>query len=604
MDDAPGAPALIPTLTYEAAIEGDAVRCRVGSPAPLAAPVWCFSLLGPARVVSGGTPIRSLAGYAEVQLPDLLPGAPQEVVLAYASGARPLNRAWLPQGGYLRLEDDRTLPLPHLPVPPPRWRAPEPLAPGLLPLVPPPALWSPGDGAVGAAGLLLPEDEALAAVARLAGRLGLPFAAPGGLPLALRHDLTLPPEGFRLDVARGGVTLWAGDRAGRLHGGIALLALLALGGLPAGRIEDTPRFPFRGQQLDCVRHAFEPATILRLLDLMALLRLNRLLWTGAGDDAFRWETETAPDLWRRTAVRGEGCLIPGLRGGGARAGRSYARADVEAVLARARELGIQVIPGLSLPAGAHAMTAALPALRDPEDRGLEAGPEGYPRALVNPAMGATWDVLPPLLAELASWFPGAPVHLGGDGLPEGAWAGSPAVAGLREARGLAGPGEVRDWMLARLAGDTPVAVWDGAEVPGALVFARSGTAAGVAAARAGHDVVMAPERHVRLDAAHGEDPDDWGAGTPVPLEATADWRVVPPGAEDVGARVRGVMGLFGAEAVGTDGDLGPLLLPRLLGVACKAWVPQGGLDGDRLRPLVGAWGPLLDRIGWRWNGGA
>jgi hexosaminidase len=616
LPNAPGAPG----LSFEARIDGDQIRCRIGSDRLLASPVWCFSLLAPPRVVSGGTLIRDLAGYAEVQLPDLRPGEPREVVLAHHGGHRPANRAWLPQGGYLRLEDDATLPLPRLPSGVREVAAaPGPALGEALPLVPQPSRWAPAAGVLAARGLRLPEDEALAAVAALGERTGLgPLSDPAGPPLRERADATLPPEGYVLEVAETEVTLRAGDRAGRFNAAVTLLALMAQGPLPLGRLEDAPRFSWRGQHLDCARHFFEVDTILRLLDLMALLKLNRFHWHGSDDEAFRWEVDCAPDLWRRTAFRGEGCLLPGVFGGGVRSGGSYSKADVARVIAHARTLGIEVMPEIEVPAHAYGMIAAMPSLRDPEDKGAEHSVQGYPRNVVNPAMGATWDLLLPLAAEVASMFPHSLLHLGCDELPEGTWSGSPAVDGLKDTQGLRTTEDVQGWTIARLAahvvglGVRPAA-WEeasrgsqGGIGHGALIFSWTGQGPGIAAARMGHDVVMCPAQNAYLDMAHSADPDDWGASWAafIGLEDTVGWRVVPREAEDVADRIVGVQGTFWGEFTTEDREMEPLLAPRILGIACKAWEAEGRTDGARLRALAEAWGPLLDRMGWRRHRGA
>ena len=53
--------------------------------------------MAPARVVSGSTVIRSVAGYTEVQLPDIHPGQIAMLILEHANpDFAPVNRAWLP----------------------------------------------------------------------------------------------------------------------------------------------------------------------------------------------------------------------------------------------------------------------------------------------------------------------------------------------------------------------------------------------------------------------------------------------------------------------------------------------------------------------------
>jgi hexosaminidase len=610
------------TPRFDCRIDGAVIRAVVTVDRPLSAPVLCLSLMAPPRVVSGGTLVRQVAGYGEVALPDLAPGVAHEVVLAHADPAFvPRNRAWLPLGAYLRAGREVIA----LPEGAPRGVAggapaaappPAPLAPDRLPLVPAPAVWRAAEGRLALTALA--PRAGLEGVEALAARLGLaPLMAPGGVPFALEEDPTLPPEGYRLTLAPRGVTLAAADAAGRRHGAFTLVQLreTLAGDLPCGVIEDRPRFAWRGQHLDCARHFFSVGFILRLLDLMALLKLNRFHWHFADDEAFRLEVATAPDLWRRTAWRGEGELVPGVFGGGMRAGGSYGRADVARILAHAASLGIEVLPEIEVPAHSHAMIRAIPGLRDPGDNGAEASVQGYVDNLVNPAMPATWDLLLPLVEEVAGMFPFGHLHLGGDEAPKGAWAGSPAVAALMAREGLATAADVQGWMMARLAAHLAArgvrtAAWEeaaggaqGGIGHGAILFSWTGQGPGIAAARAGHPVVMCPARHTYLDLAHSADPDDWGAtwaGT-LPLGATVDWDPVPEGAADIAPRILGVQGCFWAEFTTRDAEAEPMIAPRILGIAIRAWEPGGRTGAPALAALARALGPLFDRIGWQHN---
>lgn len=604
------------TLTFSSAIDGNQIRCLIGTDRPLASPVFCFSLMAPPSVVSGGTMVRRVAGYAEVALPDLSAGARHEVVLEHVSKEfGPRNRAWLPLGAYLRVGRE------CLPLPPGTdlgLRAEEgPPAPALgtgrLPLVPQPTDWRAERGTL--AFQALAPLAGLAEVAALATRLGLdPILVPGGTPLAVTEDASLGVEGYRLTIAATGLSVSVGGMAGLHYAAITLLTLRETcgGQLPCGVITDTPRFGYRGQHLDCARHFFGVDFILRLLDLMALLKLNRFHWHFADDEAFRLEVETQPLLWQRTAFRGEGELVPSVFGGGIRAGGSYSKADVAQVLARAKTLQIEVLPEIEVPAHSHGMIKAVPGLRDPGDNGEEASVQGYIDNIVNPAVPATWDLLLPLAREVAAWFPIGILHLGADEAPHGAWGGSPAVAALKAREGLTSADDVQGWMLAKLAEDlgtagVRAAAWEeaakgcqGGIGNGALLFSWTGQGPGIEAARRGHDVVMCPAQNAYFDLAHSADPDDWGAAWAgfVPLEKTVAWDPVPPGAEDIAPRIAGVEACFWGEFTTEDGQAEGMIAPRILGIATKAWEAAGRTDGPTLRALAAVYWPIFDRIGW------
>ena len=58
-------------LSFRSRIDGNQIRCEIGTDRALVAPVFCFSLMAAPKVVAGGTMLRRVAGYAEVALPDL-----------------------------------------------------------------------------------------------------------------------------------------------------------------------------------------------------------------------------------------------------------------------------------------------------------------------------------------------------------------------------------------------------------------------------------------------------------------------------------------------------------------------------------------------------
>ncbi len=604
------------SLRFSAHAEGNEIHCRIGSDLALSAPVFCFSLLAPVRVVTGGVLSRSVAGYAEVALPDLAAGEDLTVVVAYADPAfRPVNRAWLPLGAYLRTKDG-PLPLPPLPAGVQSAEAPLPSpAEGALRLIPQPSEWHPAEGILPAPAFAS-SHPAFARVDALARRLSLaPLTAADGVPVAVTPDPDLPPEAYTLTLAPDGIRIGAADEAGAFHAAISLLTLREThdGILPCGRITDAPRFGWRGQHLDCARHFYAPETILRLLDLLALLKLNRFHWHFADDEAFRLEVDCAPALWQKTAFRGEGCAVPGVFGGGIRAGGSYSKADVARLLDHAETLHIQILPEIEVPAHAFALNKAIPGLRDNQDRAEEVSIQGYRENILNPALGATWELLEPLALEVAALFPIGMLHLGCDELPPHAWEGSLAVDALKEAEGLKDRDDVQGWMMDRLAGflaghGIRSAAWEEAAKGAqggighdALLFSWTGQGPGVEAARRGHQVVMCPAQNTYFDMAHSGDPEDWGAAWAafIALEDTIAWSPVPEGAEDIAPKIAGVQGCFWSEFTTRDAEIEPMLAPRLLGLAQKAWDRTGSLDGPGLRGLAGSYAPLFDRIGWK-----
>ena len=571
-------------MRFESKIDGDAIACTLEVDRDMAAPVLCFSGMAPMTAWAGGEKIGGCGSFTEVQLPDLRAGEPYRLTLAY-DDYEPVNRAWLPMGAYLRVEGE-IVTLPHGPLGARHHDfSGVPDYDGLR-LVPPPAKWKKEGGTTRAPGAHNPCAE-FSEVAALAERQGIgPFLDEKGVPVEHR-TVEMPAEGYRITLSRDRIIVEAGDSAGRFHAGITLLTLLRThaGALPCGVIEDAPRFGWRGQHLDCARHFYEVGTILDLLDLMALLKMNRFHWHFADDEAFRLEIDSFPDLWQRTRIRGEGELIPGIFGGGARAGGSYAKRDAQAIVDRAKALCIEVLPEIEVPAHALAMGRVFPEVRDPDDTGTERSVQGYPRNAMNPAMPKTWEVLEAIAEEVGALFPFGHLHLGCDELPKETWLGSPKARALMQREGLAGTDDLQGWTMARLAkgvaanGQRPAA-WEeaargsnGGIGNGAILFSWTGQGPGLEAAAQGYDVVMCPGRNAYLDMARSGDPDDWGASWAgfVSLADTVDWDPLPEGRPDLAERILGVQGCFWSEFTTRDAQMWPMLMPRMLGLASMAW---------------------------------
>ncbi|MCB1336441.1 MAG: family 20 glycosylhydrolase [Maritimibacter sp.] len=609
------------TATFDVRADGRRIRCVLTTAKPLAGPVLCFSLMAPAKVVSGGKLLDSLGGHVQIALPDLRPGKPHIVTVEHRNRIfAPANRAWLPLGPYIRHRHG-ILELPPAEPGPRTGTAPTPAAagPDALMLCPPPTASTLSGGTVDASRGFACTHEAFATVATIAVHArthDAPFLSPQGLPVTIGTDKALPPEGYFLVLAPEGIRLTAADRAGLFYGAITLRHLQITHGarIPAARIADAPRFPWRGQHLDCARNFHSVDTILALLDLMALLKLNRFHWHFADDEAFRLEVDCCPELWQKTAFRGEGELFPGFRGGGARAGGSYSKADVVRILARAAERNIEVMPEIEMPAHAFALTRVIPELRDPKDTSPDGSSQGYRGNTVNPGSDRTWQLLPALADEVAALFPFRHLHLGCDELSESAWQRSPLVSRLKKRHGLGGNHDVQGWMMARMAAHLArsgvrAAAWEeaargrnGGIGHGAILFSWSGQGPGVAAARRGYDVVMCPAEHAYFDMAHTGARDDWGAiwAGATGLDDTVGWNPVPEGAEDVAGRILGVQGNFWSEFTTQAHQLWPMLMPRMMGTASMAWSQQGAIDAGHLRVLADGYRASMAGA-WAWN---
>ncbi|MFC9289297.1 beta-N-acetylhexosaminidase [Streptomyces sp. NPDC057052] len=440
--------------------------------------------------------------------------------------------------------------------------------------------------------------------ATLGAALGLPLRtgperARDGVRLLL--DDTMEPETYRLGVGvRQGVEIRGGDPAGVFWGAQTLRQLLGpeafrrapvrpgtRHGIPHQTIEDGPRFRWRGLLLDVARHFMPKEGVLRQLDLMAAHKLNVLHFHLTDDQGWRIEIERHPRLtevgsWRSRTKFGHRAspLWDDRPHGG-----FYTRDDIREIVAYAADRHITVVPEIDVPGHSQAAIAAYPELGNTDvvdTRALSVWDTWGINPNVLAPTDATLRFYEGVLEEVLDLFPSEFIHVGGDECPKDQWRASPTAQARIEELGLAGEDGLQAWFIGHF--DTWLAArgrrligWDeileGGLAEGAAVSSWRGRAGGIAAARAGHDVVMCPEQQVYLD--HRQ---DGGADEPVPigyvrgLEDVYRFEPVPPELTPEEARhVLGAQANVWTETMEDAARVDYQVFPRLAAFAEVAW---------------------------------
>lgn len=602
------------TARFEAKIVMGEIQCEVTVDVDLFAPVFCFSLMAPVAAGAGGQLVKSDGSYGEIQLPDLKAHHSHHFLISYADpDYQPINRAWLPLGSYLRA-GEQIIEMPLLPAGITQLPITSAQEPQSLCLIPKPQVWIPSNGVLNVIFFAI-DDHMLDSVVALAERCNLQnFRSNDGAKVTMLHSGKLASDAYEINITPNEIQITHGGPQGAHYAGVSLLVLREThsGNLPCGFIKDHPRFEWRGQHLDCARHFYKVSSIAKLIDLMALLKMNLFHWHFSDDEAFRLELDCVPDLWKNTRMRGEGLLVPGVFGGGRASSGSYSKADAKTIIDHAQTVFIDVLPEIEFPAHALGFARTYPNLRDPDDIGAEMSVQGYIGNVLNPALPETWDIIHAIVHEVSNLFPFRILHLGADELPEGSWDGSPAITALKKAKDLEGQDDVLGWSLSKLAKilaeqGVRSAAWEeaargtnGGIGNSALLFCWSGQSVGIEVAKAGYDIVMMPAQNTYLDMAHTDELDDWGAAWAafVSLRDTVDWTVIPD--PEIANKVIGVEGAFWSEFTTQDKQMEPMIAPRIFGIATKSWC-QEELDDDAFIQDARNFCDILSKMGWSWN---
>ena len=279
------------------------------------------------------------------------------------------------------------------------------------------------------------EPAVLRALRRLQGRTGIEFTTPvtpdapaatlvvecaraGGAIPSLADD-----ESYAIEVTERQARLRAAEGAGVLRGLETLLQLVegdrAGAFIPAVRIDDRPRFRWRGLLIDAARHWMPVEVIKRNLDGMAAVKLNVLHWHLTEDQGFRVESRKYPKLH---TLGSDGLF--------------YTQGQLREVVAYAAARGIRVIPEFDMPGHVTSWLVGHPELAAAPGPYAIARTWGVFDAALDPTREEVYKLLDGFLGEMAAIFPDQYLHIGGDENNGKQWAANPAIQAFMKKQGL------------------------------------------------------------------------------------------------------------------------------------------------------------------------
>lgn len=405
---------------------------------------------------------------------------------------------------------------------------------------------------------------------------------PGGIHLtSVDADPALGAEGYELTITDQGITL-RGQAAGIFYGIQTLDQLLVqpdpgTWAIPGGVIQDQPRFAYRGMMLDVARHFFGVDDVKRLIDLMALYKLNTLHLHLSDDQGWRLEINS----WPRLTEIGGSTAVDGDPGG------YYTQVDYANLVAYAQTRFITIVPEIDMPSHTNAALASYADLNcDGVAPDLYTGIKVGFSSLCNDKE-ITFQFVDDVIREVAALTPGPYLHIGGDEAHSTPKADYLAfVTRVQEIVGSHGK-QMIGWeeiSQIQLAPDTIAQQWfsDGA----------------VRAVAQGAKIIASPASRIYLDMKYDNTTPlglNWAGNVSVETSYTWDPATDVPGVGE--ADLLGVEAALWTETLRTFDDLAVMVFPRLLSLAEIGWTPQDQRNWGEYRERLAAHGPRLTALG-------
>lgn len=423
--------------------------------------------------------------------------------------------------------------------------------------------------------------------------------------VCLVTDATLKSEAYKLEITIKKITIRASDLQGFYYALQSIRQLLPSAieseqvtenvdwTVPALTITDQPRFGYRGLLVDVARFFSPKENLLRIIDCMAMLKLNKLHLHLVDDNGWRIEIKKYPLLTeigscrvdrpgktfpeRRNPRQGEPTVEKGF----------YTQDEIREIVRYAQERHIEVIPEIEMPAHSNAALAAYPLLSCPVvDKfiGVLPGLGGnHADVIFCAGNDSVFTFLQDILDEVLELFPSKYIHLGGDEARKTHWEECPLCQARMKAENLENTEELQGYFMARVARyvqnkGREVIGWDeltNARIPeGSIILGWQGYGqAALKAAELGHRFIMTPARILYLIRYQGpqwfEPITYFGNNT---LKDVYDYEPVQKDwTPQAASLLMGVQACMWTEFCNSPADVDYLLFPRLSALAEVAW---------------------------------
>ena len=423
--------------------------------------------------------------------------------------------------------------------------------------------------------------------------------------VCLVTDATLKSEAYKLEITIKKITIRASDLQGFYYALQSIRQLLPSAieseqvtenvdwTVPALTITDQPRFGYQGLLVDVARFFSPKENLLRIIDCMAMLKLNKLHLHLVDDNGWRIEIKKYPLLTeigscrvdrpgktfpeRRNPRQGEPTVEKGF----------YTQDEIREIVRYAQERHIEVIPEIEMPAHSNAALAAYPLLSCPVvDKfiGVLPGLGGnHADVIFCAGNDSVFTFLQDILDEVLELFPSKYIHLGGDEARKTHWEECPLCQTRMKAESLENTEELQGYFMARVARyvqnkGREVIGWDeltNARIPeGSIILGWQGYGqAALKAAELGHRFIMTPARILYLIRYQGpqwfEPITYFGNNT---LKDVYDYEPVQKDwTPQAASLLMGVQACMWTEFCNSPADVDYLLFPRLSALAEVAW---------------------------------
>jgi hexosaminidase len=293
-----------------------------------------------------------------------------------------------------------------------------------------------------------PEDEIVSKAVnrfleRTAKQSGLTFKREGK-GLAVYYITATTPvqpvetdESYKLVIDEDEITIEAATGYGALRALESLSQLLKEENgkfvWPSLKIDDNPRYQWRGLMIDVARHWIPKEVILRNLEAMAAVKLNVFHWHLSDYQGFRLESKVFPKLHELGSE-----------------GNYYTQEEVKEIVEFARQRGIRVVPEFDMPGHASGFLIGYPELASAPGPYQLAKVYGLLAPVMDPTREEVYTFIDTFITEMVQLFPDSYFHIGGDEVDVSHWKKNEAIQKFMKEKAIDNEHDLHAYFIQRI----------------------------------------------------------------------------------------------------------------------------------------------------------
>lgn len=428
-----------------------------------------------------------------------------------------------------------------------------------------------------------------------------PGDSPGKNAITFIFDKTITnKEAYKLEVMDDRVVVKCSNGSGAFYAAQTILQLLSdsiffnkkidnkIWTIPCCKIEDYPRFSYRGMHLDCSRHLFNIDFIKRYIDLLSMNKMNTFHWHLTDDQGWRIEIKKYPKLtqvggYRKGTTQYTSHDKPGVLDN-IPYGGFYTQVQIKEIVKYAQERYVTIIPEIEMPGHCSAALAAYPEFACKDTIINVATDWGVFDDIFCPTE-KTFTFLQDILNEVTILFPSKYIHIGGDEVPKRRWKESQYCQDLMKKEKLKDEHELQSYFIKRIekylnTKQREIIGWDeileGGISPKATIMSWRGIDGGVEAAKQNHDAIMTPGNFCYFDHYQSLSPSEpYAIGGFTSVEKVYSFEPIPEVLNSEQAKhILGAQGNVWTEYMGNTNYVEYMIMPRQCALAEVLWSPK------------------------------